>query len=161
MMNLPETFQSPVVIEHLTRGYFGSVIHNLIVDAESVAGGNLGALTGQGTISSRIISRQDRPGQSVNDFYDKMDKMDKAWGTAKRLITSGDKATAAKVLFKYKSVLGMDARSIRRALMQRDPDTPESLLEMHRKSLEMAELRKQDDEKQMTEIAQAALGRDW
>jgi hypothetical protein len=160
MLHAPELFQSPVMIEHLTRGYFGSVMNGLLHDIESVATLDPSKST-RGLILSRMISDTDRPGQSVQDFYKKLDIADKAWKTAKRRIEEGDKASAAKILNKYKSNIGLTAQEIRQIIITGSTQTPPALLEMHRTRLKMSDLKKKEEDEAMTEAAQAILGRDW
>jgi hypothetical protein len=160
MLGAPELFQSPVMLEHLTRGYFGSVVNGILHDIEGVATLDPKAFKG-GLILSRVVSNTDRPGQSVQDFYKKMDLADKSWNTAKRRIESGDKISAAKILNKYKNSIGLTAQEIRQIIISGDTSTPPGLLKMHQDALKMAEYRKEEEDKAMTETAQAALGRDW
>lgn len=148
------------MIEHLTRGYFGSVVNGILHDIEAVATLDPNKTRG-GLILSRMISDTDRPGQSVQDFYKKLDIADKAWKTAKGRIEKGDKAAAAKILNKYKSQIGLSAQEIRNIIITGNTSTPQELLKMHRTRLDMAELKKNEDDKAMTETAQAILGRDW
>jgi hypothetical protein len=160
MLHAPEVLQSPVMIEHLTRGYFGSVVNGMLHDIESIATLDPSKAS-RGMILSRMISDTDKPGQSVQDFYEKLDIADKAWKTAKKRIEGGDKASAAKILNKYKNQIGLSAQEIRQIIISGNTETPQKLLEMHRTRLEMAELKKNEDDKAMTETAQAILGRDW
>lgn len=157
---------SPLVVEHLVRGYFGGAVHEAIGSMEAL----LGVATGQGlpdrpgleqTVLRRLISPSGRPGKSVNDFYEQLDIADKAWTTAKRNIKSGDKDTARKVLIKYGKILGLRPSDADRLVNMYDPPTPQKLLEWKRKSVEIAQLKKQDDIREMNEIAQALLGKDW
>ena len=160
LLGAPEFLQSPVMIENLTRGYFGSMINGLLSDIESLVTLDPSKTKG-GMILSRMVSSTDRPGQSVADFYEKFDTADKAWNTAKRRIEDGDKVSAAKILNKYKKNIGLTSEEIRRIILYGDTSTPEGLLELRRASLQMAELRKQKENEEMTEVAQAILGRDW
>ena len=148
------------MIEHLTRGYFGSVVNGLLHDIEGTVKGEPRQLK-RGSITSRMISDIDKPGQSVADFYNKMDIADKAWQTAKGRIEAGDPASAAKVLNKYKKVLGLDAQQIRAIILTKNTSTPQSLLDMHRAHTKIVAAKKEEEDKAATEVAQAILGRDW
>lgn len=163
MLHAPETFQSPVMLEHLVRGYGGSVISGIINDIDKVTSGRGVPLpfSGRGMLLSRMISDTDRPGQSVADFYDKMDTADKAWKTAKGRIEAGDTASAAKILNKYKKFLNLSAQDIRNIIMTKNTSTPNALLDMHRTHMTIAQARKEEENKAMTETAQAILGREW
>lgn len=152
LLNAPEMLQSPVMLEHLTRGYFGSVVYDLLdtLEGPSTAG-----------LAGRLVTNTKRPGQSVADFYEYMDKEDQAWNTVVRRIQDEDPSTAAKILFKHRKAWGLDAEMIRNIVRMRDPDTPPGLLKIHQASRRMAASRKEKEDEEMTEIAQAILGRDW
>jgi len=153
---------SPLQLEHLFKGYTGTALADLIGTFEAVGSGKFSAKEDfQKTFLRRIVSNTGRPGQSVSDFYEVLRVADRAWNTAKRNIESGNTDVAKKVLLKYKKELGLDSREIERIVNRRKPQTPERLLEMHRASDQMASLRKKEENDEMTEIAEAMLGRDW
>jgi hypothetical protein len=152
----PEFLRSPLMIDHLTRGYLGSVTTELIKTAEAIGSGNFGEIA-EGGLLKRVVANTDAPGQSVPDFYKKLIAMDQAWQSAQNMLEAGDADGAKRLLLKYGRKAGIPTDEIMQSL--RTGKAPKTLRLFNKAAREMAEKRKEQDNAELTRIAQEILGR--
>jgi len=155
-LGAPEMFQSPLMVQHLTRGYMGSALHEFIQMVEGVATGDFKGAASQGMLG-RLTSTQDRPGQSVSDFYKKRIDMDQVWQSASQMIKAGDKAGARRLMLKHRKQLDIPIHEINTAV--NTGKTPATLSKFNQQAKLMARLRREKENEELTRIAQEILDR--
>lgn len=154
------TNTSPVKIQHLAESYSGGLIRDpaegvdILLGKTPKEGGGIPLL-------NRLISNQNRQGQSVSDFYNEHEEMQKVWNTAKRRARDGEFLKAREILLKNADLLGMSSGEIELLVRRSNWPVPDKMSRYNKARLKMSEIRKRKGEaEEITTIARGVLNRD-
>jgi hypothetical protein len=150
---------SPVKIQHIAESYTGGLAREPALAIDTLLGKD--ADDGKSLpLVNRLISSQDRQGQSVADFYRERETMDQAWSTARSKHESGDVLGARRILEQNADALGLSRGEIALLMRKRKWKIPDKMSRFNKIASKMSEVRKRKGEnKEITTLARLALGR--
>ena len=146
---------SPIKLQHVAEGYTGGLIRDW-ADAW-----NPKSYTNVETTPyiQRLFSKTERPGQSVNDFYNELKSMREVWGSVGARIQSGDRAGAIRLLKSNAKLLGITQGEAAGIAFRASPTTPRKLKKFESTSGLITAARKRNKPDEMTDIARKIMGK--
>jgi hypothetical protein len=149
---------SPLKLQHMIEGYTGGLTREPTAMLDLLKG-KAEWQAERMPVFHRLFTKTDMPGQSVADFYSKLNRAQQVWESVKSRAAEGDKEGARKLLRQNLDTLGLKEWHVDRLVRSRKPSSPPRLRELTRVARKMAELRKRDENEEMTLLARKALGR--